>query len=529
VTEPFTFTRVPLAHQLEAFHRFRDQPYHALFWEQRTRKTWVELNVFRYRYEVRGDVDALIVIAFPNGVHRVWVDEIKKDWPAELLEKTRVVAWASGRTTRGEERELALALRDHVGPIVLTMNCEAIITQKGWAYLEWLLKRRRVMLVADEASWAAKWTKRTQKLLALGRRPSVVVKAILDGTPADESPVEVYHPTQFLKEGLLGYTTKVAFRNRYVEYEEETDEDGVTRRAQRENHRTGATYEVIKGYRNLDELREKLMTFGSRVRRSDVSDAPPKTYQTRYFELTEKQRRAYDRLRDEYLVELRGGTASVGDVLTRMTRLQMVARNYWPPTKTAEPCSACQGMSFDDEGNECARCHGLGAIVTETDLERIDAHSPAMEALAWEVNQTRDPVIVWCRFRQDVTDAIAAVKAQGRLAFRYDGTVPEREREEAYQLFRAGRGDAIVATVTSGLQRGKDLSRAATLIYYSNDWSLRARNQSEDRAESLDRTFSTGVVDLVAADTRDLEVIEALRAKRSVAALVMGDRPEAWL
>lgn len=529
-TDPSWFVRPGLAHQLRWFEEYKDRPYHALFWEQRTRKTWLELNVFRYRYEVRRDVDALIVIAFPNGVHRVWVDELQKDLPPAFLENARWLAWSSYRTPRGEERERALALRDHPGPIVFTMNCEAIITEKGWKYLEWLIKKRQVMMVADESSWAANWNKRTQKLLALGRRPNVRVKAILDGTPTEESPIEIYHPTQFLQPGLLGFKDKEAFRNRYTRYEEEVDEEtGVVKRVQKLNHRTGALYTPVVGYANLEELNAKLMTFGSRVKRSDVSDAPPKTYQTRYFRLSDKQRRVYDELRDEYAVELSSGVVTVAHVLTRMTRLQMVARNYYPPTRTGEPCGACLAQGFADDGTECARCDGLGMIVRENQLERIDKVNYAAEALIQEATVTRGPMIVWCRFRQDVSDALEALKRAGRTTFRFDGSVPERDREAAYQAFRGGDGDAIVATETSSLQRGRDLTRATTLIYYSNDWSARARGQSEDRAEGLTRTFSTDVVDLVAEDTRDLEVIEALRRKKSIAALVMGDKPERWL
>src|SRR5260221_241113 len=84
----FVFHRDPLRHQLRDFLRFRDLKYFALFYEQRARKTKVALDVFRYRYD-RGDVDALVVTAYPNGVHRIWIDELAKDFPPLTLEKTR--------------------------------------------------------------------------------------------------------------------------------------------------------------------------------------------------------------------------------------------------------------------------------------------------------------------------------------------------------------------------------------------------------------------------------------------------------
>jgi hypothetical protein len=84
-----------------------------------------------------------------------------------------------------------------------------------------------------------------------------------------------------------------------------------------------------------------------------------------------------------------------------------------------------------------------------------------------------------------------------------------------------------VGTIGGGLGRGKDLSRATLAVFYSNDFALRLRRQAEDRTESVLRRVSTTVVDLVAAKTRDVDIINALRAKRELAAEVMGD-PRPW-
>lgn len=570
----FVFYRAPLRHQLRDFMRYRDKRYFGLFYEQRARKTKVVLDVFRYRYE-RGEVDALLVIAYPNGVHRVWLDELSKDFPPETYAKTRAEAWRSGRSTKGDARLRLLELRDYRdGPIVVTFNCESIIgNQPAAKYFEWFVHRRRVMLVADESAWLANWSKRTQRVLAFGRRPNVVAKAILDGTPVEEGPGEIFFPTQFLRESLLGYPTAGTFRARYFEYEEEdVDEevplldpvthqprfDPVTgaslmvktgrvirQRVKMKRHAPGGKgrvigeYEVFKGYRHLPELFSKLFerpgpdafVWGSRVRRADVSDAPPKTYQSRYFELTDLQRRVYDDLRDRYVAELHdGGSVTAANVLLRMTRLQMIARNYFPPEKEGILCGECGGEGTLTSGDECARCEGIGIVVRTSDLRRIDPKvNPAIDALKAELAASKVPTIIWCRFRQDVRDCLAATRSLRLDYFQYDGSMKEADREAGYQAFRAGEGDGIVGTIASGLQRGKDLRRAGLLVYYSNDFALRSRRQSEDRAESLEKTESTGIVDLVAADTRDLVAIEALREKRSIAEAIMGDPHEKWI
>lgn len=531
----FIFHRQPRAHQLRDFERFKDAPYFALFYDPRVGKTKVTLDIFRYRYE-RGDVDALIVISYPSGVKYVWEEEAGKEFPPEFLKSALVIVWQAGKTTSGERRVRALQARDHKGPVVISLNCESLRLDHCIKYLdEWIGRKRRVMLVADESSFAANYSKQTQRLLLLGGfhkpRPNVIIKAILDGTPVDESPIELYHPATFLRRGLLGFSEKAAFRAHHEMYEEEEivdEETGalIRRRVVKTNRRTGANYSIFKGYRHTEELTAKMATFGSRVRRSDVSDAPPKVYQSVFFEMTPKARAVYEKLRDEYIAELANKYITVDQVLKRMTRLQQVARNYYPPEPTAEPCSGCFGAGFTENDTDCEVCAGLGAIIRPGELHRIDKQNPALDALVTAVD---GPTVIWCRFRQDAEDSHAALRSKGRTAFLYSGAVPEREREDAYRRFKAGEGDDIVATLASGLGRGKDLSRARSLIYYSNEFSLRMRRQSEDRAEGIMREVSTDIIDIVAADTRDLDVITALRAKRSLAEAVMGDPPSRWL
>ncbi len=399
---PFTeryhdFHRQPLRHQLRAFYAYRDRPFHALWWEQRCRKTGVELNVFRYRYEL-GHVRCLIVLAYPNGVHRVWADELAKDWPPDLVRRTHLVVWRAGIAKTLTGKRFLNTAATHDGPVVACLNAEAINTKDGWRYLTWLRDRFPCMIVADEASWASRWSARTERLLHLGGtfstraapHPNVVVKAALDGTPADEGPGDLFYPTTFLARGLLGARTNEEFKDRYFEYETTVEvvtvvdpETGETRLEERETTGfkrwdTGAEYRKLRGYRNLDELRRHLARFSSRVLRADVADAPAKTYQTRYFDLTKRQREAYEELRDRYTVDLRRGAIAVTDVLTRLTRLQMVARNYWPPERYGAVCDACverPGRTAADD--ECPVCEGLGYVVALSELERIDDRSPA--------------------------------------------------------------------------------------------------------------------------------------------------------
>jgi hypothetical protein len=385
----------------------------------------------------------------------------------------------------------------------------------------------------------------TKKLLTLGGRhgrdtSNIVVRAILDGTPVDETPYDIYYPSEFLKPGLLGYNTISAFRARYSEYETETLTNGCVVPAGKRFNKFKAMngdsdpydrFPKFVRYRNLDELRTRLFQFAMRVRREDISDAPPKQYESCFFEMTDRQRRFYDRLAGEYVADLDRGPLPVREILRRMTRLQMVARNYWPPERSGVPCAACDGDGFTEDGEDCEVCEGLGGRIVWSDLEHIDPdNNPALDALLERMSTVDGPFVVWCRFRQDARDVLAALRTAGYNALPYWGDYSDSENQVNYHTFKDGTGDkdAMVATIAGGPSQGKNLGRAVALIYYSNEYKLRLRRQTEDRAEGLLKTFSTAVIDLIAVNTRDADVVAALRAKRDLAALVLGD-PRPWL
>ena len=76
---------------------------------------------------------------------------------------------------------------------------------------------------------------------------------------------------------------------------------------------------------------------------------------------------------------------------------------------------------------------------------------------------------------------------------------------------------------------GLTLTAASTMIYYSNDFSLETRVQSEDRAHRIGQRQNVLYIDIEALNTIDKQVIDALRQKKNLADLITGDRVAEWL
>ena len=507
-----TYPRAPLAHQELGLARSLEKAAFACHYEQRVGKTFV---IFRTAFENYRrppfNIDALLNIAWPSGVARVWTeDELPKDRPAEIPVET--VLWQSGKMEQRRNAEALERLLTFDGLSFLSVNCEALLTDVFWKYIARFLRARRVLVNGDEASgwFGSPGAARTKRMLAIGRHPHAVMRRTTDGTPCAESPLDFWAPFQFLDPKILQCPTFFSFKVRYA-----VQEEGYAA--------GGRTFKKVVGYRNLDDLQARIAPYSHRVLRSEVSDAPPKVYQRRLFQLSQAQRRVYDSLREEYRAELSYGDVTVAHVLTRLLRLSMISRGYYPPERVGVICASC-------EGEGCDRCENVGVVVEETPFVRIDPNaSPALDALALELRLTRGPLVIWTRFHQDTTDVVDLVRSTGRSVGRYDGTVPMAKREDDYLKFKDGQLDAIVGTSSSGLTRGHDLSRAETMICYSDGYSLRNRLQWEDRAETLTRRISTGIVDLVAEDTVDEQRVEIQRAKRTLSDMVLRDPPSSWL
>jgi len=321
----------------------------------------------------------------------------------------------------------------------------------------------------------------------------------------------------FLDWRILGFTSFLAFKHHFAEWEQDT------------NWQTGKQYEVIKRsesgdpiYKNLDELQRKLAPISVRVLRRDCWDVPEKVYQIVSFQLTPEQRRIYDELREEFEAELpTGRRVSARHVLTRYLRLQQVSSNYWPSERVGvvhEPC----------EGEGCVGCEDLGVVIAQTEMRRISNHNPRLDALAASTQVDRAPMLIWCRFHQDIDDVMSLGRDLGMKPVQYDGRCTAEQKDRSEAMFQSGEAGWVVGSQGAG-GRGLSFSKADVISYYSNEFSLLRRLQSEERAELKGKVVGTGIRDFVAEDTVDETMVDALRTKKRIVDYVMNEQGGRWL
>lgn len=498
----------PWKHQARAFAETADLEVNALLAEPRTGKSKIVIDTAAYRFE-RGDITALLIVAMPSGVPRNWVtDEIPTHLPTRV--PRMCLTWDASRFSRKAYQAQLDALLAFPGLAVLAVNGEAIITENFRRYLGRFLKARRtVMAVGDESTLICKTpgAKRTKVMHAIGRQPAVVVRRILDGTPVGEGPLDLFSQFQFLKPGILGHASFFSFKNYFAEWDRGYDPN------------TGREYPKLKGYRNLDELSERVARHSFRVTRREVfPDMPDQVVSPLYFQLSREQRRVYDALETTYEAELADmSVVTAVNVLSRYGRLQMIASNRVGAQDALAICPACGG-------NGCEACDGLGAMEVTVPARVVDPdHNPRLDALEDQLTRTNEPYIVWCRFTHDVDDCMALSERMGRSPVRYDGQCTADQKAEAKLAFQTGQAGALVGSPASG-GRGLTLKSAKTIFNYSHFFSLLTYIQGNDRAEDPEATRGTAIVNMVAEQTVDEDIAEAHVFKKSTADYIMEKR-----
>lgn len=456
----------------------------AIHWEQGTGKTWLALATAEML--VAADrINAMFILA-PPGLHTNWVNY---EIPDHLgIDHTSIAFHSSKAKTKKHMVACHAVLNAQDFPI-LAMSYPGIKTAGGKKLAKQFLTKHKCLYVADESNRIkTPSAKITRTVLASAEYAEY--KRTLCGTPITNTPFDLYTQFRFLAKrfwseteyGLGSYQCFKTFFGTWVK--------GYNAKNDRE-------FDLCVGYKNLEILSKLVYSMSSRVLKEDVLDLPAKLYSYAGFEMTSKQWRLYKELEDEFMCELEGEMIFTPLAITRLLRLQQVANGYLP-------------TGDEDE------CH------------MIDDKNPRLKILNEITQDLPHKAIIWARFIKDI-DLICEML--GDKAVRWDGTVNEDQREENKRRFKTCPVDEvqfIVATPDS-MGEGHTLNEALTTIYYSNSFKMKERHQSEDRNHRAGQENHVNYIDIVADNTKDVAIIDALRKKFDNASTVIDGKIRDWL
>lgn len=480
-----------MAHQLQAIQRMVGRKTYALFMEQGTGKTWTLLADVERLY-AKGTIDAVLVVA-PNGVHLNWVN---REIPAHMEGNIVARAWRSGagiKYTKSLEDLFKVRATGETVPLrFLAVNIDALVTKKGYEFCERFLLSGNAWIVLDESSRIKNPDAARTKALMRLRRYAKGAR-IASGTPVTNSPVDVFAQMEFLESGLLGTTSYRAFVAEYADVLPATHP--LMQNMVRRNPRAAFAQIVARNpdgsprWRNLDKLQKLLEPHSFRVLKKDCLDLPDKIYKTITFELDNDQQRAYDKMQDELRIDLGDNVELPVSELAALIKLQQITSGY---------------------------------VNTPAGIRYVSDDNPRLKTLMDAIEDVDGKFIVWARFREELSAISDALTDAGITCVQYHGGVSRDDREVAVDSFQNGDVRVFVGQPQSG-GIGLTLTAAETVFYFSNDFNLETRLQSEDRAHRIGTRKNVVYIDIAAENTIDEQIARNLQRKQRTAAIVLGD------
>ena len=488
-------------HQKTANKLLFENDVFALVLEQGTGKSRPIIDDWLAR--VAADTAQDLVILAPKGCYCNWIgtDEEPGEltlWiPPELLAKINIGYWRSGGTVA---HRLALNNLLHAkSPRFLAMNIEALNRPgKAREYLLKFIEGHKVIGVIDESTTIChEEASRTEWVLEyLSHR--FVARRILTGLVAPESPMDLYTQYRYLDWRIIGQKSFWGYKNRYG-IMQQIDFRPAAQKVMDEVHRKFYRKpSVVVGYRNLDELTEKIMTKSYRVLKQDVLDLPPKIYQFWDVELTEEQERVYNQMKNIAMAQLESGEfTTASQKLDQLGKLQHIL---------------------------CGHVRTEGGELEDIPEFRTDA---VIEIL----HQHAGKAIIWCPWPQ----ALRKIRDRLQEVFGPESTASfwgETSLDERLVARTRIQQDDICRFIVSNQSVGKfgnTWTACNLVIYFANSFDNEDRQQSEDRAHRIGQTRSVTYVDLRARGTIDEKLIKTLRRKITISSTLQGDEFRSWL
>lgn len=456
----------PWKHQLEGVKRATQQRDYAFFFEQGTGKTATLINTLRIKYAENQRLMRTLILG-PSAVVINWQREFHKHSQVG----NRAIALVDSQVERRKDFKKEKDKRP--APIFIT-NFEALNMQDLLQdFLEWGVE----ILVVDESQKIKNHkAKRTKSCILIADRTKH--NFILSGTPILNCSRDIWSQFRVLDRGLTFGSNYYAFEKKYF-----VDKNsGMPRHVYFPKWvpREG----IEKTFQNM--IYQKAM----RVLKKECLDLPPLVRQKAFVGMAPEQKKLYESMRRDFIAYLEDQACVANLAITKALRLQQIASGY---------------LKFES-----------GEEVTLKENPRLDALEEIIENIP-----SNQKIIIWAVFKKNYEQIGQLLKSMDIEYTELHGET--HNKQESIDKFQNDPNcRAMIANPKAG-GVGVNLTAASYMVYYSRGFSLEDDLQSEARNyrggseihESITR------IDLVATDTIDEVILEALENKLDLATSIL--------
>jgi SNF2 family DNA or RNA helicase len=218
-------------------------------------------------------------------------------------------------------------------------------------------------------------------------------------------------------------------------------------------------------------------------------------------QLSAEQKEMYTKLKATLKLEYDNNKLSVSSSINLMQRLAEITGGFY--SYIDEEAMAKDVVGINDQ------------VKIKYKKEYLKSNPKAKELMAFIDSLPDDePVIIWAVSKMEVAYLVNLFKDKfgaGSVAEMH-GDVSREDRTIGLNDFQEYKRRFIIGNQAVG-GIGLNMTAASIMVYFSNDFSLRRRIQSEGRIERIGQTRPMLYVDFVCAGTIDKYIVKSLREK----------------
>lgn len=443
-----TFKTKPFQHQLECYEFAKEHSKFILGDDQGLGKTKQSIDIAVSR---RGKFKHCLIVCCVNGLKWNWQDEVEK----HSDEKSKILGeyiTRNGNRVIGSLKERTEELRRGCDEFFLITNIETLRDKNFRAATKELCDSGEIgMVIVDEIHKCKNPTSLQGQAL---NYLTSYYRLGLSGTPLMSSPEDVYAILKWMGEEAHSFTD---FKEHYCVL------GGY------------GGYEIM-GYKNLNELRDRLDKVMLRRKKDDVLDLPPKVRSTEYVQMPADQLAIYN------------------EVLTSIR--QNIDKIRLLPNPLVETIRLRQTTGYP------------GILSTKvTKSAKLDR----MVEIVEEAVENGDKCIIFSNWTQVINPAYEMLKKLGYKPALITGEVDDTQAEKS--RFMTDEKCKVILGTTSAMGTGYTLTAGRTVIFLDSPWTRAEKDQAEDRAHRIGTTGTVSIITIVCKDTIDEKIEKIVQSK----------------
>jgi superfamily II DNA or RNA helicase len=322
------------------------------------------------------------------------------------------------------------------------------------------------LIILDEGQRIKNWEAKTSRVIKALKSPFALV---LSGTPLQNRVDDLFSVVEFIDDRRLGPAFRFFNRHRVV------DEKGK-----------------LLGYKNLDELRERLKPILlRRIRKSVIRDLPPRTTRILRIPPTEEQ------------LDLQKSHRQI--IQTIISKRYLTEMDLLRLQKALLMCRMCANSTF----------------LVDKQAPGYSSKLKELDQLVEQLMAEEDRKIVLFSEWTTMLNLIEPIIEQQKLDYvRLDGSVPQKKRQALMHRFQNDPACKLFVTTNAG-STGLNLQAANTVINVDLPWNPAILEQRIGRAHRMGQKRPVQVFLLVTENTLEENLLATLSAKHELTLAVL--------